>query len=259
MPIDKKGFLGNEINKASKKIYDDNKDCFDFCYDLNTYAHKTMFEFKLHNKDGQECVSVALFIKALNGFQAVVILTKLGLVIEAKILLRSLIEALFLLKIVCEDKDFVPEYIRTDEINRLKLMRIAWDSSHPVFKPLKENVTGEMIKSLESKIKKDCISSLRIEQLAIKAKMKDWYDSVYRLLSSSVHTNPRELDNYVTVDENGDIKSFVWGPRETDVGLILYTSAEILITTLTLMSKLSSLDKEKTLDNFKTRLDKFAP
>jgi hypothetical protein len=66
-------------------------------------------------------LAVTVFMRVLNGFQAVVLLARLGLRTDAQVVARGALEALFVLKLLCEDKNFVPEYVKSNKANQLKL------------------------------------------------------------------------------------------------------------------------------------------
>ena len=48
------GFLGEEIEEWVKKYHQDNDVLFQYCDELNRFAHKTLSQLVIHNKDGQE-------------------------------------------------------------------------------------------------------------------------------------------------------------------------------------------------------------
>lgn len=258
MPFDEKGFLGGQITEISNNIYADKKKYFDVCYDLNQFAHRVKFEFVIHNANGQEVISASLFIKILNGFQAIYILAKFGLLIEAEILLRSILEALFLLKITCEDSNFIPEYVKTDDAQRLKFMTIAKNNPDPVLDSLRDYATKEKMEELKNKITQENIKELQIKELAKRANMCKQYETTWRLLCSPVHSSPRSLQKYVTVDNKGDINSFLWGPITDDIDSVLLTSAEILFGATDLMVKLCKIDKQQEMNNFWSRMRELA-
>jgi len=238
----------------SNHIYSQNKNYFDLCFSLNSFAHKTKFEYKCDCENGQEVIATLLVIKILNGYQAIYLLSGKGLTTEANILLRTILEALFILKLCCDDKNFIPEYVKTDAKNRLKMMNIARQDLDPVFDSLRNYATEEIRKTLADKISKENINDLIVEQIAIRAGMHKQYNGAWRLLSSDVHTTPRALEKYAVADNQGNINRFIWGPRTKDINFILLTSAEIIFGAMDLTTKLFKIDKKKELEDFWTKM-----
>ena len=118
MDFNEKGFLGTAIVEFSKSVEEHYAAFFEACSRINELAHAVKFELEVHNKDGQEVLAATLFLRLLNGFQATVILSRLGLVTEAKIVLRSALESLFILRLLCKDEKFLAEYVGSDEVRR---------------------------------------------------------------------------------------------------------------------------------------------
>ncbi len=124
MSFEKEGFLGQEAEQYKSKIINDNQELFNLCFELNTLAHGSKYDLQIHNQEAQEMILGCLLIRLLNNFQGIAMLSNYGLVIEAKILLRSMLETLFILKICCEDKDFINKYIKSDQVYRYRLLNI---------------------------------------------------------------------------------------------------------------------------------------
>lgn len=254
MPFDENGFLGQDADAFAEQIEKAHIDFFRLCYDINKFAQKTKFRFEIHNKDGQEVITACLFIRVLEGCQAAILLVKRGFSTDARALIRIILEALILLKICCEDSEFIPRFIQTDERKRLKLMQIAHKYTDELFSLLREHATQEIISELSENIKQENIKGLIIEQLSEKAGMKHYYDTVYRLASDHVHTSPRTLERYVEANEEGDIIEFKNAPNDEDARHNLITLADFMLIALVSMLKLHKLDEETTIKGFHDRL-----
>jgi hypothetical protein len=200
MDFNEKGFLGKAILEFSDAVEKSYPDFLQACYQINELAQETKFEFHTHSQDGQEVIAAFLFMRLLEGFQAVVILARLGLMIDAKIVLRGLLEVLFLLKLACEDKNFVMEYIRTSQVQRLKWMNIAHETKDPVFQSVRAYATSVRMQALKDDIQKYGVKDLSIEGVARRAKLHHVYNTDYRLLSAEVHTIPRSLERSLSIE-----------------------------------------------------------
>ncbi|HHY70238.1 MAG TPA: hypothetical protein GX519_00930 [Thermoanaerobacterales bacterium] len=74
----------------SRDIENKNQDIFNLCYELNDLAQETKYKFAIHTENGQEIVGASLFVKILQEFQATVLLFRMGLGVEGKVLTRSI-------------------------------------------------------------------------------------------------------------------------------------------------------------------------
>jgi hypothetical protein len=111
MDFNEKGFLGTAIDEFSKSVQIQYARFFQLSHQINELAHATKFELQVHNLDPQEYLAATLFLRLLNGFEATVILGTKGLLFEAKVVLRSVIETLFILKLLCKEEAFALEYL----------------------------------------------------------------------------------------------------------------------------------------------------
>jgi hypothetical protein len=254
MPFKENGFLGKEAGKMAIQIYERNKDFFELCYKINRFAEKIKFKFEVHNQDGQEIIAACLFMKMLEGFQASIILTNRGFAQDTRVVIRTMLEALFLLKTCCEDKEFVVQYINSDEKMRLKWMNIAHNSSFESMHPLKEYATEERRAELKDKIDSENIREIITEEIAKKAGLHELY-SAYRLFSSSTHVSPRSLeDTYIAINENGEISALIHEPTDKDAEIYLITLSECLLIGLKSMCLLFELKEDTAIDGFYDRL-----
>ena len=248
MSFENTGFLGKEAESMSMRIVDKHKKFFALCYDINRFAEKVKYKFDIHNQDDQELITACLFIRLLEGFQATIILASRGLVEDTKVVVRTLLESVFLLKVCCEDKSFLIDYIKSDEIIRLKWMNVADKSEWPFFNPLREYATPEIKTELEEKIRREGIKPIKIEDVAKKAELSAFYDAAYRWYSSSTHVSARSLENaYIGINENGDISHLLHRPDDREIEKHLLTVAECLLLALNSTCLLFGLKEDITV------------
>lgn len=241
IPISPDGYLSTNT-EIENNIYLANKGVFDHAYRLNRLCQGLKEQFLPRDQEGQKVISNAVFIKILNGFQAIVILTKKGLKVESEILLRTILEALFILKILCEDDEFYKKYISMDAVRRKTLITVAQKNNYAVFEATRKILTEEFLEDLEEEIRKSGVDrgDFKVEQLAIKAKLHDLYESVYRLTSEAVHSQIRSLSSYVKEDAQGKVVSFYDGPIG-DISDEVDTAMTMLIAAVESMQNLYKL------------------
>jgi hypothetical protein len=254
MSFEKEGFLSQEAEEYKSKVINDNQGLFHLCFELNTLAHGFKYDLQVHNQDAQEMILGCLLIRLLNNFQGIVILTNYGLVIEAKILLRSMLETLFILKICCEDKDFINKYIKSDQVYRYKLLNIPENNPDRIFDALREYATKDIKKQVKENIKVDNIKEFEIYELAEKAGLKSHYDSAYRLLCNTSHSGVRSLEEYLVLDEKREVQILNSGPIEKDFDLVLITAMDNLCLGLHCIFYFFKIDKRSIVDEFRKKI-----
>jgi hypothetical protein len=144
--------------------------------------------------------------------------------------------------------EFLDRYIKAGELERLKTLKKIYTSNNPDFNVLKEATTDESVNRIEKEIAQLKETDLKIKHLADEARLLYWHESVYTLLSDAVHNTPKLLEKYLAVDQQGDIKSLLWGPdTKNNFKLLILTAGEILIYALDSMNILLSLNLETGL------------
>lgn len=254
--FDDNGFLGLQAEDISKDILKKYNEWFDLCFDINSFVQKVKYDLTIHSMDGQEVISTCLFLKILNGFQACLILGKYGLVSEAEVLLRSLLEALFIMKACMNDEDFMREYVKSDEVKQLKLMKSAYKHDAPVFMQTRKYATVERMKQLEEKKARKEIKELNVGDVAEKAGLKVLYDSAYRLLSDSVHCGPKSLEDYIGTDDVGRVRSLSTMPLKAELEFVFINAVQIMMFTLDSIFTFFNVDKRTELESFDLRFQK---
>ena len=250
MSFDINGFLGEQIEDIHKQICQDNKGLLDFVLELNRLAQEIKYKLEIHNEDAQELTIGALYIKTLQSFNSIVILSLRGLESDSKALLRVMLEAAFYLKATCIDDNFVFEYINGDELERFKIInRIVHDKGNVFSEEAKKYATRDKLEELKSKIPPKKDNPLEIHKVAEKAKMNDFYQLVYGHLSADVHTSVRSIEKYYGLDENGKVIYFDCIPRTDSLNVTLSTACSILITILDCCTEFFKLNYTEVLNN----------
>jgi hypothetical protein len=259
MDFNEKGFLGTAIDEFSKSIQSQYSKFIELSHQINELAHSAKFELQVHNRDPQEFLAATIFLRLLNGFQAVVILAMKGLLFEAKVVLRSVIESLFILELLCKEEGFALEYLGSSMVQSLKWMNIARESTDPNFDSLKQYATPEVMETLRKDIERYGYKKLDVERISDRAGLHNVYNTQYRLLSEQVHSLPISLDPFLVRDQKGELSSFDWGPKHEDLDLILFTNIQMLLTAMVSITKLFNVDKGGELKKIDENLAALAP
>lgn len=251
--FDQSGYLSNEMVGIEKRIYEKNQALFDLCYEFNVLLHKFKYQMNANSNDGQALLVVCAFIKELNSFQSLIVLAQKGLVIEAQVMLRVILETLIILKLLVEDEQFYREYILTDQIYRKRLLEAAVRNRHSLFDATRELAASGTLERLNLEINELSIKKDTTEKLAERAGLSYCYDSVYRIESGSLHASPRALEQYVRVDNRGDIESFNPGPFEV-MDVELTTALAFMLNAAELALKFFKIEEPSEFREIKNRI-----
>jgi hypothetical protein len=98
MPFEKFGYLGKQAIEIENEIYFNNKDIFNYAIELNSYLHQIGSQLTINTSNLHQLVVVASFIRILYGYQSTILLSKKGLISDAKAVLRVVLENIVYLK-----------------------------------------------------------------------------------------------------------------------------------------------------------------
>lgn len=227
MSIDENGFLDPDIARWIHRHRHEHERLFLICDAINRLAQTHLYKLNIHNENVQEVIVALLFVRSLSAYQTSILLIERGLIAEARIILRNLIEILFKLRAAGKDPEIARVYVYEDEVSRKKFIN--------KFKLLSEDIKGaqgnpklgELLEAISKNIGDRDIKERQTQWYAQRAGLEDFYNSVYSLFSSSVHANVRDLQELVVADDSGRIKEILYGPAEVvDLDKLLATAAD---------------------------------
>ena len=254
MTFEEEGFLSEEVVEESHAIFQNHKEHFNLCFDINRSGQRLKRKINIHSQDPQEFVAAILFNKMMEGLQASVLLINRGFSSEPMALMRVMLENLFVLKRCCQNRNFSSEYLAFHEKQRLNLINWANNQPGDSYPLLQQYATEELKAELEEKIQQEGIEGFsNMEILAHDAGMGQYY-GIYKYLSSFVHVPPKSLERYLILDEENSISGITHGPDESNVRANLITLADFMILAIQSMDGLFDLEESPTIDKFKDRL-----
>jgi len=255
MSFDTDGFLDNQVNEIIKENYELHKDIFNLCEDINRYAQEIKYNLNINSNNFQGIVATSIFIKILNIFQSVVILYKYGLDSQSKILTRTAIESLFVLKCIVKDEKYVEWLINSDNKKREQLLRRIQENPHGVFNSLIDKVDISQLNALikENKIKK--IKVIDPKEWAEASESYTEYYYAYKFLCGDVHVDIRNIEQYITANNEGSVEQFNILSNENDIKIILgHTANYVMLEAIECMSEFAALNNETMINYFEKRI-----
>ena len=254
MPINERGFLGQDVECIRVEIVSRHKPYFDLAYDVNGFCQRTKFLLQVHTQDGQEVIAASLLIKMLSDFQAAIIVLERGLVLQGEELLRCALEALFLVQRVADDPSFMATWAKTDEKDRLRMFEAVQADLARLPPAVSASALQEKIDQVRALIETDKIRKLRVADIMNDADVA-WLPSLYMLWSLPVHSAPRAVEGYVQEGPPGTgISALKWGPSEDDLDFTLAMGIVVMLATWKPLAKVFSFDVENQVDDLDHRL-----
>jgi hypothetical protein len=244
-----KGFLGDEAKEFYITNSENHKTMFDFCEELNRYTIKISQKLNIHSRDARELIIGGLFVKILNSTQSAIILTKYGLDIEAQVLERTALEALFWLSAIVKRNKLHLKFIETHDAQRNELIK-SIKKNPESFHPIIIEKSKECSTASESEIK-----TYPIETIASIAGLKVGYDNIYSMLCLCVHPDAQNLENKYFHIENEVVKSYKTLPSTENIEIIAFTYSYIILNMLGSLDKYFKLNIENELNDFKKKVD----
>ena len=226
--------------------------------DVNDLCHTSMFELEPHSRVIHEMLASTLYLRVVSNYQGTVLLLERGMMSESRVLARAMLEAIFSLVAIGNDPSLAYDYVYEDRNSRLKFLQKFMELHHG---KLPEGSSETEIQKLEKELKDDIVSNPRkvrtTKEWAQEADLLSWYLTAYPLLSMSVHSKVRDLEQYLILDDKGEIKEFKWGPDDTGVEIVLFTIIEGLLISLKSVLGVFKKDKNEQIDCLRGRLTTF--
>jgi len=242
--IEKMGFLSKEIELYIEKHRKENAPWFGLSEECNQLGQEVLYAIEISRGDLQRMLVALWFSRALTHFQAIVVLTERGMLYEAQIILRTLIEVLFSLVSLAKNHEMGQEFLKDDKVQQLKML----NTYRNLPKNLKE-ITEEqkshlddLVENLKCEICKNKYKELKTTEIAHKAGMSDFYNTIYAILCSTVHARIRDLESQLLLDSDQEVKQLNWGPDTSGLDNVLLAANESLLISIDQVNALFDLN-----------------
>jgi Family of unknown function (DUF5677) len=232
------GLLSPDIEKfrAAIRNVPTYKVWFEFGDELNRLGLDMLQGLDIPFTDNQRLTISALFVRAHKSLQAALALAEIGLVGDARTVLRSAVEGAIALNALANDPKFVDQLIEAHHFNQRKTARRLL--KEPDYRAMcsatqvaKMKQTVEQIDAMEKKAPGRKLGDITWANVAIKH-CKDLYDLLYRSLSSDgTHATIDSINRMFEYDGTNHIKDLKIGPDIADrVGTLMAACAMFLGT-----------------------------
>jgi len=241
------GFLCTEIEKISEQCYKENVEYFSLCEKLNRYCVQLMPNLKFQNVNRQAALTVALFIRQVALYEGVIILSRKGMIREAKVLLRTLIENMFILVAVTKSGDNAELYYNLNYFTKQDALKKQEKFDTETFY---QKGADKVMQELDKKIKLLKLKPVGIFKWATKAGLTDYYYTAYPVLSWTVHSSILDSAKLLKGISDKDIREVEWHPELDEVGIVLATVIECSFIGIKAVNQLFNLELEHEIAVF---------
>lgn len=228
--IESDGFLSDEANLDRQAILNSYNDAFAEARKLNQQA-MVMLQ-SLHTGKKQEDHINALFVRIVETYQGIIMLLEQGMVPQAKMLIRALLEALFSMVAMGKHPELINSYTAQHYLSVIHGLNAVKRWKQPALQGILDATKiDEHIAINDAKLKETSANKLTARDWAVKAELSDFYDVFYIENSSAVHSDMWALNDHV--EENPELGIQVWfGARDAGLYHALRTSATALLSAI---------------------------
>ncbi|MCK5312476.1 MAG: hypothetical protein KAJ62_10215 [Desulfobacteraceae bacterium] len=245
--IETDGFLSEEIINSKDYFMDQYADIFDFANNLNRFSMDLMRSQKVDWEDKRKFILKTLHIRIIENYQATIMLLQFGMVSQAKVLVRGMLETVFILVALQKKPDLIQSYYDQFEEGRRRALKASCQfKGEELKKAAKEHNLETHYVEQKKFLKNKELNSLRPKQWAIAAELEDFYNLWYTLYSNSAHSNLPALDDHIDKTEKDINLSF--GPTSKYLCETFQCCAYIMLNANSSMALCYNQDKKSELD-----------
>jgi hypothetical protein len=229
--LNEAGFLSSEINEWIQKHRKENEKWFALSERCSNLGQQVLLSIKVSNNDLQKLLVSLWFNRLLSHFQAIVLLMERGMLYEAQILLRTLVEVSFSLVAVAENPEISQDFLKDDKAQQLKALNTYMNLPKHLRTQDEQQEAGvrKKIEDLKCEICKNIYKELKTEYIAQKANMTEYYNTIYASLCNTVHSRIRDLESHLLLNKDNDIQQLNWGPDFSGLDMVLLSANETFI------------------------------
>jgi len=231
-PYHSHGFIGKEIVTWAEANKQAHQALFEETEKLNAYCYSVLGNVKIDNGSLRQTVISCLFPRCMELFQATYILAFHGMSPSANIMLRSLMETMFILCSSAKDDDALHAYVLNDELERRRIANKILSAKGDAFVDVPLTAIREIKGKIENEIETLKIEKYSTERFAEKAGLHDWYITAYGVTSQAVHATIRDMEQYLVIDEKGDIKAIRFVPTDKEAATALAVACASMVHSL---------------------------
>ncbi len=216
--VNETGFLSPDVAPIVSKIREQNAVWFRVAEDINRTCQSVLVGYKWENGSilAQRLFCILLFIRSLSNYQGAILMAERGMVVEARMLVRSCFENAFCLGTLLKEGDAFLDTMVQDE-NASRKSKAKWILKDPSRLDFSGVGATEKLRStlneMENKLGR--LSFFDYEDLSKRSGLGDAY-LFYKVLSGDAsHASVSALDRYL-IRQGNTLNGIKWGPADAN-------------------------------------------
>jgi len=120
--FDNTGFFGDDYIEIYKNIVKQHEFLINKMVETQLCADTVIKNIKIGSKDYNSLLIMCVFARILSRYEGIMILAQRVIIAECKVLLRSMLESYFILRILCDDDKLIDDFIINDNRRALRII-----------------------------------------------------------------------------------------------------------------------------------------
>lgn len=240
--IEAEGFLSKQAAEGSAVFRERFKDLFYLAEDANRVCVAALRTAKLADIENSKLVVYLLTIRVVESFEAVILLMERGMLAQAKMVIRPILEAMFSLGAIQKDESLVKKYFDTQNKAHLDLLKSTTRWKDPILRALsQERGFEKQYINKKQELKESPVEALRPYEWAEAAGYEDLYHVYYVYYASFTHSNLSALEDHLDRDSEEKVEAS-FGPTIQGFYDILRNATAFTLMSIMHMCNLFGID-----------------
>lgn len=227
---------------------------FSLAENTNKLGLQVLFQLDAHNHVIHELLLASLYLRTLHNYQGTLLMIERGMVTQGRVLARAMLDSVFPLVAIAKDHSFAETYAHNHLLQQVKYLEKAKKLTSARIPEIDDPKSSARAEELRSEIKRHGVKEIKTEQLAQRAGLTEWYLTAYALLSGTVHSRAGDLEEYLVMNPEGEIKEFDWGPRTKGLKTLMLSAIETMLVSIEHVQAISADWSAKPLNDMRETL-----
>ena len=241
------GFLSDDAVTSVADYRARFNDLFSVAKSTNQFALKILRSPHFANAEEWQLISCLLTIRIVEAFEGTILLIERGMVAPATLMLRPILEALFILGALQADKSLVSAYHDAQARADKKKLYAAMQWKNDGLRRLSKSADLERryIEIKEAHKQNPPIEMTPIDW-ARKATLEDFYHTYYVFYASRTHSNREALDDHIDQsDHAADQIDLAFGPKLDGIYDVIRNASTFCLMAIMYLGEAFELDTQE--------------
>jgi uncharacterized protein DUF5677 len=249
------GFLSPELRRQIDACRSRYAAWFEVLSTTNRLGQSLLAEVRADHSCLQHSIACLFYVRLLGHAQGAVLLIERCMPAQAEVLCRASLETLFGLVAVVDRAETAELLVRGDRHHQRRLLKATLRRGDSIGAEAVEKA-ALVLGDVENALAQDRGREMTTAELAERAGLRSFYDSAYKILSLSVHSNLRDLERQLSLDADGNPSAIKWGPTSEGLEELLLLIADVFLLAISAICRLFNLDHGQELKGIR---ESYAP